>query len=262
MKWAHLSFQNITDIVKQTDEVVGIMKSLIAQIKEDPTGGPKGSDPRAVLLNLMNSCSGRIVQYERFYSDNDLHERAPVIEQQRLKLKRCLCEANELPPPPPPPREGSSMGPKPGFTQLKIRLTPKEFKELQTRRKALRELSRTQQSHYLEKGQGSLSWEGSTINKGHSQAMVDGSAGLYSEGPWVDPNVQPQQSPSSWVSKQNFATQLKHPQPDPGYVASQVTGSSAGPFTTSRAEVVLSRPREPRAPIDPSHRFTHVATSR
>eukprot|EP01059_Diplonema_ambulator_P016187 TRINITY_DN2752_c0_g1_i2.p1 TRINITY_DN2752_c0_g1~~TRINITY_DN2752_c0_g1_i2.p1 ORF type:complete len:235 (+),score=40.47 TRINITY_DN2752_c0_g1_i2:178-882(+) len=234
------------------------MKSLMAQIREDPHGGPPGTDARATLQGLVKCCTARIAQYERFYSENDLHERAPIIEQQRLKLKRCLREAEEVPQSAPQVRR-----PQVGFTQLKIKLTAKEFKELQGRRKALKELAAKGQGGYLEKGQGTLSWETAPINKGHSKAMVEGTAGLYHEGQWTDPSRQTHRSPpnrAAWVTQSDFNTHLASPPSAP--LGAQVTGPSSGPFITSRPEVVLTRPREPRTPIDPHQRFTPVVHRR
>ncbi|KAJ9459556.1 hypothetical protein DIPPA_32066 [Diplonema papillatum] len=294
MRWTKLSFDNLPEVTKQTDEVATIIQSLVAQITNG-TGDVPSSTHVDVLRNLQRSCLKRIAQLETFYADNDLHDDAPAIEQQRLKLKRCLRQADAALERAGHPKSSSggdtlcssslsrqasgegASGCVEGLrtaggsaptaspqgerqtsrlsTQLRIRLTPKEYEEIVAKREAYRQLRKP----YLGKGFGSQAWENNSISTAHAQSRERGEHGLYSEMPYVDPSsvtTRPAADPSKWVagSDQPFCTVLQRDKRS-GRVPSVVTGSSAGPFLSSRAEVVMTRPNDALHPVDPTHDF-------
>ena len=189
----------------------------------------------------------RIQQLEQFYGDNDLHEKASVVEHQRLKLKRMLRSIDPI-----IENAKHEQKPRKAVTQLRISLTAQEFDELQSRRQALKDVNK----QFLEKGSGNLSWENNTISTGHSKARQLGQAGLYSEGAWKDPtrfSHRPDQQQENWMTKQGFAT-LPTKQQSAYPSGSLVTGASAGPYLSSRADVVLLRPNE-------KHSFNSVVST-
>ena len=210
-----------------------------------------------MLGGLIGACRKRITSLETFYAANDLHERASEVERTRLRLKRAVRDAEVAleqhhahTTTPPAPRTST--------TQLRVRLTPEEFEDLQQRRTAHR-----QSQAHLTKGEGKLMWEHTAARPGHTVSRLHGVAGLISEGPWSDParfSHREDTDAAKWITKDGFDSTGKHPQRlQPR--ASEVTGPSAGPYTTSRAEVVLVRPNETPYSVDKNNRFTPIVTT-
>eukprot|EP01063_Lacrimia_lanifica_P004463 TRINITY_DN12502_c0_g1_i1.p1 TRINITY_DN12502_c0_g1~~TRINITY_DN12502_c0_g1_i1.p1 ORF type:complete len:271 (+),score=58.94 TRINITY_DN12502_c0_g1_i1:93-905(+) len=265
MRWAKLSLQHLPAVRKETDEVVETITQLASQVKRPDVYSVRtiGTNCSLVLAKLLRACRGRIHDMEAFYLAHDLEANVEQIETLRHKLKRAVrvgeaavteagdgafLDDHRSTPTPTPRIPAPRLGKK---------LTRDEVERAKTSRDGAR-----RGRGYLTKGHGSLVWETSTHRPGgHSFMRLRGAAGLLSETPWIDPGKfshRPPQQAEKWITAGGFNTIIptapKHVLPH----ASKCTGSSAGPWRTGRAEVVLTRTERPELDIDPSSRFTPI----
>ena len=148
MRWVALSFSSLDDVVQQTDEVFFLHNSffshtlshtqvaaILRALASQAASGGGGTTAPEVLDGLLASCKTRIAELEAFYSANDLHASAFLVEQQRIKLKRAVVDADtQMQQQQQQQQQQPPAGVGGPTATLRVRLTASEFQELQRRR--------------------------------------------------------------------------------------------------------------------------------
>ena len=252
MRWIQLSMDRVDAMTRQADEACATLAWLAAG------RGPPGTDARHLLRRLLASCRRRLAALSCLYAANDLHPQAPALERQRMRLQAAVHAAEAtvaadedlLPRPQPRPRvAAAAAAAAPTFERFPAAAGEEETK-----------------GAYLAKGGGALAWDKTSARPGHTEARLEGTAGLASEGAWRDPalfSYRPADDRRRWVGKAPFDSVTRHTHHLAAHAApSAVTGPAAGPYLCARAEVVLLRPAQPLKPVDSGKAFTSIVPTR